>query len=142
MSNSNKDLARRFVDHTVGKTNDPNAGDMFADKVTVGHIYDESQNVMDGKLMAVSHPDEEAEFQKVMPDYKADPGRIFWSDDGFVFVRTVAGTLRDGTKINYCYSAVATVKDGKITQIEAYQDRGQAEPLGKAMAAMRSAAAA
>jgi ketosteroid isomerase-like protein len=131
---SNKEIAERFAAATGGKE-DPGLAELFADKVSVSHVYDDWDKPMeaDGAQMAGMTGADHGHFQKLMPDYELRDLRIFAGDDGFAMTRTVSGTLPSGTKVKYAYCAVVTVVDGKITRIMAYQDRGMADELSKAM---------
>jgi ketosteroid isomerase-like protein len=134
-----KEIAERFAAATGGNE-DPGLAELFADKVSVSHVYDDWDSPMevDGAAMAGMTGADHGHFQSLMPDYELRDLRIFAGDDGFAMTRTVSGTLASGTTVKYAYCAVATVVDGKITRIMAYQDREMAEALGNAVQAAMS----
>jgi ketosteroid isomerase-like protein len=131
---STKEIADRFA-AVVGGAEDPGLAEFFAPEVSVSHVYDDwdAPMVMEGAAMAAATGVDHQHFQTLMPDYELRDLRVFAGDDGFAMTRTVTGTLPSGTKVKYAYCAVATVVDGKITRIMAYQDHGMADELGQAM---------
>jgi len=132
------EIASRFANAVKGEA-DANFAELFAAKVTVGHVYDEQMMEADAAGIIAATLNDEPGFRRLMPDYTPSDIRVFCGEDGFSIARTVAGTLSDGTKISYPFCAVATVEDGKIVRIDAYQDRQQAAPLGAAMQALHAA---
>jgi len=140
MTASIQEIATRFADAVKGKA-DPNFAELFAAKVTVGHVYDEQMMEADSAGIIAATLNDEPGFKRLMSDYSPSNIRIFYGEDGFAIARTVSGTLKDGTKITYPFCAVASVKDGRIVRIDAYQDRQQAALLGAAMQALHAQAA-
>lgn len=132
-----QEIATRFANVVKGNP-DPNLAELFAPRVVVGHVYDDQMNEADSAGVVAAALNDEPGFRRLMPDYRPADVRVFCGEDGFAIARTVAGTLRDGTRITYPFCAVATVKDGKIVRIDAYQDRQQAAPLGEAMRALHA----
>jgi ketosteroid isomerase-like protein len=134
-------IATRFANAVKG-AGDPDFAELFAPKVVVGHVYDEQVIEIDAADIVKGTLNDEPGFKRLMSDYRPSDIRVFYGEDGFAIARTVSGTLADGTKITYPFCAVATVKNGKIVRIDAYQDRQQAAPLGAAMQALHSSEAA
>jgi hypothetical protein len=132
----NEDVATRFV-RAVNGDNSVSFADLVGDQLAVGYVYDDKMESVSAGAFADVIAQREARLKQVMPDYVPDSGRIAWGDWGFAMGRTIKGRLRDGTKIYLPTCGAYTVKNGRITTAEFYQDRQQAEPLNRAYMAIK-----
>ena len=72
--------------------------------------------------------------KQAIPDYHYEDITCVATTDGFVEEHRACGTLSDGTAFSFWVAAVATVVDGKISNLREYVDTAEAAPLITALA--------
>jgi len=74
-----------------------------------------------------------AAFRSAVEGYRYENAVCSATDTGFVEEHDVCGTLPDGTALKIPACVVATVSDGKITEIREYLDTARAAGVSKAL---------
>lgn len=70
---------------------------------------------------------------RVVKDFRYEDAVRSATDTGFVEEHAVRGTLPDGTALELAVCVVATVKDGKVTDVREYLDSAAAAGLAAAL---------
>ena len=125
----NEDIAKLFIKFLNGDTS-VNTTNFVGGKVSVGNVDNDIMVSVRGKTFIDIIIKRELRLKQTMSDYSTDEmGYLAWGDWGFIMERTIKGTLSNGSKVYLPVCEAYSIKKGRITSVEFYYDRQQAEPL-------------
>jgi len=85
------------------------------------------------QLFAALAGQDEAAVRRAVKDFRYEDAVRSTTETGFVEEHAVRGTLPDGTALELAVCVVATVKDGRVTDVREYLDSAASIGLAAAL---------